>query len=79
MKLKHSAGLALGIAATTALLVAAVAWANPKAHGLDAHVIAVIRDAIMPVEKNPHVKASVDSFRAAGARGALSAFALGRR
>jgi hypothetical protein len=65
MKLKHSAGMAAGIAATTALLVAAAAWANPKAHGVEARVIAVIiRDAIMPVQKNPHVMTSVDRFHA---------------
>jgi len=64
MKLKHSAGMAAGIAATAALLVIAVAWANPQAHGVGAHLIAM-RDAIMPEQKKLHVKASVEGFRAA--------------
>ena len=64
MKLKHSAGMAAGIAAATALLVAAAAWSNPRAHGVEAHLIAM-RDAIMPVQKKLHVKASVEGVRAA--------------
>jgi hypothetical protein len=64
MKLKHSAGMAAGIAATSALLVAAAAWASPQAHGMEAHLIAM-RDAIMPVQKKLHVKASVEGIRAA--------------
>jgi hypothetical protein len=64
MKLKHSAGLAAGIAATTALLVAAAAWANPQAHGVGAHLTAM-RDAIMPMQKKLHVKASAEGFRTA--------------
>jgi hypothetical protein len=64
MRLKHSAGMAVGIAATTALLVAAAAWANPRAHGVEAHLIAM-RDAIMPVQKKLDVKASVEGIRAA--------------
>jgi hypothetical protein len=64
MKLKHSAGLAVGIAATTALLVIAAGWANPQAHGVAGHLIAM-RDAIMPMKKILNVKASVEGFGAA--------------